>query len=55
MAHRKRPAIVIWVIPLLIGFAGLNRVMLSPAFEVCRAVDIVHLVLALACASARLW
>ena len=43
MADRKRPPIVIWILPLLIGFVGFYRVMQSPSFEMYRAVDIVQL------------
>jgi len=43
MADRKRPPIIIWIIPLLIGFVGFYRVTQSPSFEIYRAVDIVQL------------
>ena len=43
MVDRKRRPIVIWIIPLVIGFAGLYRVTQSPGFEMYRAVDIVQL------------
>ena len=43
MADRKRPPIVVWIIPLLIGLAGFHRVTQSPSYELYRAVDIVQL------------
>jgi len=43
MVDRKRPPIAVWIIPLLIGFAGFYRVRQSPGFEMYRAVDIVQL------------
>ena len=43
MVDRKRPPIVVWIIPLLIGFVGFYRVTQSPSFEMYRAVDIVQL------------
>ena len=41
--NRKRPPIVVWIIPVLIGLAGFYRVAQSPSFEMYRAVDIVQL------------
>ena len=43
MVDRKRPPVVIWVVPLLVGLAGLFRVMQSPSFAAYRAVDVVQL------------
>ncbi len=43
MVERKRSPIVVWFIPLLIGFIGFYRVTQSPTFETYRAVDIVQL------------
>jgi hypothetical protein len=43
MVDRKRPSIIVWIIPLLIGFVGFYRVTQSPSFEIYRAVDIVQL------------
>jgi hypothetical protein len=43
MVDRKRPPIVVWMIPSLIGLAGFYRVTQSPHFELYRAVDIVQL------------
>jgi hypothetical protein len=43
MVDRKRPPIVVWTIPLLIGLVGFYRVTQSPSFEMYRAVDIVQL------------
>ena len=43
MVDRKRPPIVVWIVPLLIGLAGFYRVTQSPSFGLYRAVDIVQL------------
>jgi hypothetical protein len=43
MIDRKRPAITAWLIPLIVGFVGLNRVMQSPGFHLLRTVDVVQL------------
>ena len=43
MVDRKRRPVVVWIIPLLVGFAGFYRAMQSPNFEMYRAVDIVQL------------
>jgi hypothetical protein len=43
MDNRKRPPIVIWLVPLMAGLAGFYRVMQSPNFEMYRTVDIVQL------------
>ncbi len=43
MVNRKRPPIVFWIIPLLIGSVGFYRVTQSPNFELYRAVDIIQL------------
>ena len=43
MVDRKRPPIVVWMIPLLLGLAGFYRVTQSPHFDLYRAVDIVQL------------
>ncbi|MFN7992671.1 MAG: hypothetical protein U0Q18_03680 [Bryobacteraceae bacterium] len=43
MVNGKRPPIVIWMIPLLVGAIGLYRVAQSPRFEMYRAVDIVQM------------
>ena len=43
MIDRKRPPVVIWIIPLIIGLVGLNRVMQSPSYELYRTVDVVQL------------
>ena len=42
MVHRKRPPIVVWIVPLLIGLAGFYRVTQSRSFDLYRAVDIVQ-------------
>jgi len=43
MVDRKRPPIVVWMIPLLLGLAGFYRVTQSPHFDLYRAVDVVQL------------
>ena len=43
MIDRKRPPVVIWIIPLIIGLFGLNRVMQSPSYGLYRTVDVVQL------------
>ena len=43
MADRKRPPIVVFIIPLMVGLAGFYRVTQSPSFELYRTVDIVQL------------
>jgi hypothetical protein len=43
MVDRKRPPTVVWIMPLLIGLAGLYRVAQSPSFGLYRTVDIVQL------------
>lgn len=43
MVNSKRSPIVVWVIPLLIGLVGFNRVTQSPQFELYRTVDVVQL------------
>ena len=40
---RKRSPILVWIMPLLVGLAGLYRVMNSPHFALYRTVDIVQL------------
>jgi hypothetical protein len=45
MADRKRPLIAVLILPvmlLIVGFAGLNRVMQSPNFAMYRTVDVVQ-------------
>jgi hypothetical protein len=42
MVDRKRPPIVVWIIPVFVGLAGFYRVTQSPSFELYRAVDIVQ-------------
>ena len=43
MVDRKRPPVVVWLIPLVVGLAGFYRVTQSPNFEMYRAVDVVQL------------
>jgi hypothetical protein len=42
MFDRKRPRLL-WIIPTVVGLAGLSRVMLSPNFALYRPVDAVQL------------
>jgi len=43
MVDRKRSPIVVWIVPVLVGFAGFYRVLQSPTFAAYRAVDVVQL------------
>ena len=46
MADRKWPLIAVLILPVIlviVGFAGLNRVMQSPNFAMYRTVDVVQL------------
>jgi hypothetical protein len=43
MPRRRRPPVVVFIIPLFIGLLGLYRVMESPHFESYRTVDVVQL------------
>ncbi len=54
MVHRKRPPIVVWIIPLMVGFVGFQRVTQSPSFEMYRTVDIVQLLGSGACFGAAM-
>lgn len=54
MVERKATLIVTWLIPLIIGFVGVYRVMQSPSFEMYRAVDIVQLLGSAACFGATM-
>jgi hypothetical protein len=54
MADRKRPPVVVWIIPLFVGLLGLYRVMQSPQFESYRTVDVVQLLGSGACFGAAL-
>jgi len=53
MPNRKRP-IVIWIIPVLVGIAGLYRVTQGPGFGAYRAVDVVQLLGSCMCFGAAL-
>ena len=54
MGHRKGSPFVLWIVPLVIGLAGLHRVTQSPTFEIYRAVDIVQLLVSGACFGATM-
>ena len=43
MVDRKRPPILVFIIPLMAGLAGFYRVTQSPSFELYRTVDVVLL------------
>jgi hypothetical protein len=49
MADRRRPPVVVWIIPLFIGLLGLYRVIQSPHFESYRTVDVIQLLASGAC------
>ena len=44
MPNRKRPPVVVFIIPLFIGLLGFYRVAQSPQFESYRTVDVAQLV-----------
>ena len=54
MVDRKRPPIVVFIIPLMVGLAGFYRVTQSPSFELYRTVDIVQLLGSGACFGAAM-
>ena len=54
MTERKRSPIVFWIIPLIIGLGGLNRVMSSPSYDTYRGVDVVQLLGSGACFGATM-
>ena len=43
MGVGKRPPIVIWILPFVVGLAGFLRVAGSPSFAMYRTVDVVQL------------
>ena len=43
MPNRKRPPVVVFIIPLYFGLLGFYRVTQSPQFESYRTVDVVQL------------
>lgn len=49
MANRRRPVLVVWILPLLFGLLGLSRVMQSPHFESYRTLDVIQLLVSGAC------
>ncbi len=51
---RRRSPVVAWLIPLMVGLVGLNRVMHSPYYELYRAVDVVQLTGSGACFGATM-
>lgn len=43
MTRRRRPPMVLFIIPLMIGLSGLYRVTQSASFESYRTVDVAQL------------
>jgi len=43
MPNRKRPPVVVLIIPLFIGLLGFYRVTQSPQFESYRTLDVIQL------------
>lgn len=43
MPNRKRPPVVVFIIPLYFGLLGFYRVTQSPQFESYRTMDVVQL------------
>jgi hypothetical protein len=41
--RRRRPPMVLFIIPLMIGLSGLNRVTQSASFESYRTIDVAQL------------
>ena len=54
MSNRKRPPVVVFIIPFLIGLVGFSRVTHSAHFESYRTLDVVQLVASGACFFAAL-
>jgi len=52
--RRRRPPIVLFIIPLMIGLLGCHRVAQSAQFESYRTVDVVQLLGSGACFGAAL-
>jgi hypothetical protein len=53
--NRKRPPIVILIIPVMASLTGFYRVTQCPNFEMYRAVDVVQLLGSGACFGAVMW
>jgi hypothetical protein len=54
MADRKRSPVVVWIIVLMVGLAGLRQVTQSPSYDLYRTVDIVQFLGSGACFGAVL-
>ena len=54
MSNRRRPPVVVFIIPLIFGLLGFSRVMQSPQFESYRTMDVVQLLVSGACIGAAL-
>ena len=54
MNDRKRPSILIWIGPVLIGLVGFYRVTQSASFPAYRTVDIAQLLASGLCFGAAL-
>lgn len=54
MADRRRPPVVLFIIPMLLGVVGFVNVTQRPQFESYRAVDVVQLTGSGACFGAAI-
>jgi hypothetical protein len=54
MADRKRPPVVIFILPLFVGLIGLFNVTRSPQFESYRTLHVVQLLASGACFGAAI-
>ena len=41
--RKRRPLVVIWLLPLFVGLVGFDRVAKTPGFAAMRNVDIIQL------------
>jgi hypothetical protein len=53
-SNRKRPPVVLFIMPLFIGLLGFYRVTQSAQFESYRTVDVIQLAVSGACFGAAL-
>jgi hypothetical protein len=54
MEARKRPPVVVFVIPLVVGLLGFSRVTQGPQFDSYRTVDVVQLLVSGGCVGAAM-
>ena len=54
ISDRKRPPVVMFIMPVFIGLLGLSNVMQSPQFESYRTMHVLQLVASGACLGAAL-